>query len=130
MQRAETGRVGDVTRRVALPLVAAGGAVGAGARWGILAVVGSSGFPWATLITNLVGCALLGVFLGRRSPPSIRLFFGAGLCGGLTTFSTFAVEVAGLLRENSRGLAVAYLVASVAGGLTAFQTGRVAGTLR
>ena len=119
-----------MTRRVALPLVAAGGAVGAGARWGVLAVVGSSGFPWPTLITNLVGCALLGVFLGHRSSPSVLLFLGAGLCGGLTTFSTFAVEVAALLREGSGGLAVAYLVASAVGGLTAFQTGRVAGALR
>ena len=119
-----------MTRRVALPLVAAGGAVGAGARWGVLAVVDSSGFPWPTLTTNLVGCALLGVFLGRRSRPSILLFLGAGLCGGLTTFSTFAVEVADLLRQGSGGLAVAYLVASVAGGLTAFQTGRIAGALR
>lgn len=119
-----------MTRRVALPLVATGGAVGAGARWGIIAVVDSSGFPWPTLITNLVGCALLGVLIGRRSRLSIQLFLGVGLCGGLTTFSTFAFEMADLLREGGGGLAFTYLVTSVVGSLTAFQAGRVAGALR
>ena len=125
-----TGRVGDVTRRRGLPLVAVGGAAGAVARWALLAAATPPQFPWPTLLINLVGCGLLGILMGRRTRPSTLLLVGTGLCGGLTTFSTFAVEVADLVRHDDGALGLAYLVASVVGGLAAFRGGRSAGMIR
>ena len=125
-----TGRVGGVTRRRGLPLVAVGGAAGAFARWALLAAATPPQFPWPTLLVNLVGCGLLGILMGRRTRPSTLLLVGTGLCGGLTTFSTFAVEVADLVRHDDGALGLAYLVASVVGGLAAFRGGRSAGMIR
>jgi len=119
-----------VTRRRGLPLVAVGGAAGAVARWALLAAATPTQFPWPTLLVNLVGCGLLGILMGRRTRPSTLLLVGTGLCGGLTTFSTFAVEVADLVRHDDGALGLAYLVASVVGGLAAFRGGRSAGMIR
>ncbi|MFD5422168.1 CrcB family protein [Streptomyces sp. NPDC127069] len=109
-QRAEPqGRV--------LAAVAAGGAVGASARYGVALLwpAGPAGFPWATLWTNVAGCALIGVLMaliseeGRRSPhPLLRPFAGTGVLGGFTTFSTYAVDFSRLLDAGRAGLALAY----------------------
>ena len=111
-------------------MVALGGAAGAVARWALLAAAISPQFPWPTLLVNLVGCGLLGLLIGRRARPSTLLLVGTGLCGGLTTFSTFAVEVADLLRHAELVLGFTYLAASVVGGLAAFRGGRNAGMTR
>lgn len=103
--------------RPPLLLVAVGGTMGAGLRWAVLEATPEAVFPWPVLVVNLVGCALLGALLGPGTPRSTRLLVGTGLCGGLTTFSTFAVEVARLLRADDAPTAVAYIVASVVGGL-------------
>ena len=121
-------------------LVAGGGAVGAGLRWAVLgalpdgdpggdattatlASVGD-GLPWPVVLVNLVGCALLGALLGRGVDSRVRLLVGAGFCGGLTTFSTFAVDAAGLMRDSRAEVAAAYLALSVVLGLGAFLAGR------
>ena len=104
--------------RPPLLLVAIGGTIGAGLRWAVLEATPESVFPWPVLVVNLVGCALLGALLGPGTPRSTRLLVGTGLCGGLTTFSTFAVEVAQLFRANDPYIAVAYIMASVFGGLS------------
>ena len=61
-------------------------------------------FPWATLTVNVVGSALLGVVAGlvvRGSlDPAWQAVLGAGLAGGLTTFSTFSFDVVELVREG------------------------------
>ena len=119
-----------MTRRRGLPLVAVGGAAGAVVRWALLAAATPPQFPWPTLLINLVGCGLLGILMGRRTRPSTLLLVGTGLCGGLTTFSTFAVEVADLLRHDDGALGLAYLAASVVGGLAVFRGGRSAGMAR
>lgn len=119
-----------MTGRRGLPLVAVGGAAGAVARWALLAAATPPQFPWPTLLVNLVGCGLLGILMGSRARPSTLLLVGTGLCGGLTTFSTFAVEVADLLRHDDGALGLAYLAASVVGGLAAFRGGRSAGMTR
>ena len=103
--------------RPPLLLVAVGGTMGAGLRWAVLEATPEVVFPWPVLVVNLVGCALLGALLGLEAPRSTRLLVGTGLCGGLTTFSTFTVEVAQLLRADDAPTAVAYIVASVIGGL-------------
>ena len=116
-----------------LLLVAVGGAVGASARWGLLeSTAGSNGGPAGPiLLANLVGCGLLGLLVGAARTRGVgrttRLLVGAGFCGGLTTFSTFAVEVAAALRDADPSGAVGYTVLSVAGGLAAFLLGRSIG---
>ena len=119
-----------MTGRRGLPLVAVGGAAGAATRWALLAVATPPQFPWPTLLVNLAGCGLLGILMGLRARPSTLLLVGTGLCGGLTTFSTFAVEVADLLRHDDCALGLAYLATSVVGGLAAFRGGRRAGMTR
>jgi CrcB protein len=83
----------------------------------------ANGFPWATLAVNVAGCAVLGlvVVLSERALPSwyFRPLLGTGFCGGLTTFSTFAVEIDLLIRAGHPATAAAYLVASIVIGLAA-----------
>ena len=101
-----------------------GGAFGALARWGLGATLpfDGHGWPWATFTANVVGTALLGYFVTRlqeRLPPSTfrRPLLGTGLCGALTTFSTVQLELVKLARNGDIGVAVAYLLASLAAGL-------------
>ena len=125
-------------------LVAGGGAAGAGLRWAVLGALPDGdpggdattatlasggdglpwGLPWPVVLVNLVGCALLGALLGRGVDSRVRLLVGAGFCGGLTTFSTFAVDAAGLMRDSRAEVAATYLALSVVLGLGAFLAGR------
>jgi CrcB protein len=91
---------------------------------------GTTGFPWATLVVNLVGSSLLGFIvvaaLERLSPTRyFRPLLGTGFCGGLTTFSTFAVEMDLLVRAGRPGTAAVYLAVSLAGALAAARLGMV-----
>lgn len=112
---------------------ALGGALGALARWGVAeAVPGSpAGWPWATLLVNLTGCLMLGVLLGAllpRFPRSrwLRPFLGVGVLGGFTTYSTFGVDVVLLAEAGRPGVAAAYVLVSVVGGVAAVAGGLVA----
>ena len=105
-------------------LIAMGGVAGAGTRWAALTLGPSTTFPWSVLIVNLAGCAILGVLVGRGVHHNARLLIGTGFCGGLTTFSTFTVEAAQLMRADHLGIAAAYLAASVVGGLACFDRAR------
>ncbi|MFG2983017.1 CrcB family protein [Streptomyces sp. NPDC048258] len=111
-----------------LAAVAAGGALGSSARYGIslLWPAGPAAFPWATLWINTVGCALIGVLMvlisegGRAAPhPLVRPFAGVGILGGFTTFSTYAVDFSRLLGEGEAGTALAYAGLTVAAALGA-----------
>jgi CrcB protein len=81
-------------------LVFIGGGIGAATRYGMTLLAGKwfgTGFPWGTLIVNLGGCLAIGVILGLAEKtslvqPSTRLFFVTGFLGGLTTFSSYALE--------------------------------------
>jgi CrcB protein len=112
--------------------IAVGGALGAGARWAVLALWPvAGGFPWPVFAVNAVGCALLGVVLAEEwTHPRARLALhdgaGIGFCGGLTTFSTVAVEVAAFGRDDRLGLGVVYLAASVVVGVAAALAGAAA----
>lgn len=82
----------------------------------------SASFPWATLIVNVSGSVVLGfvivVALERAAPSRyLRPLLGTGFCGGLTTFSTFAVETDSLVRSGRAGVAVVYGLTSTASGL-------------
>jgi len=111
-------------------LAALGGAAGALARWAVAEALprSSGGWPWATLAVNVTGCLLMGVLLAvlaarRPDDDRLRTFLGAGVLGGFTTFSAFAVEVADLLRAGAPVLAASYVVVSVLGGLVAVALG-------
>ncbi|MFI8080210.1 fluoride efflux transporter FluC [Kitasatospora sp. NPDC086009] len=100
----------------AVAAVALGGAIGASARYGagLLWPTGPAGFPWTTLVVNGTGCAVIGVFLvvvteGRPAHPLLRPFFGTGVLGGFTTFSTYALDVRLLLAHGRPGAGAAYL---------------------
>lgn len=104
-------------------LVGAGGAVGATARWMVVAGAVTTGpFPWATLLVNLLGCFGLGLL--APTSRSTALALGTGVCGGLTTFSTFGLELSMLLDDGDVAVAGLYLAASVAGGVASVVAGR------
>jgi CrcB protein len=87
-------------------LIGIGGFIGANVRyWMATWAAGQFGptFPWGTLIINVSGSALLGVFIGWSGnhiavDPRIRLFLAVGFFGAYTTFSTYANESIALLR--------------------------------
>jgi CrcB protein len=115
-------------------LAALGGALGALARWAVAeALPHSSGaWPWSTLLVNLLGCLALGALLAvllARFPhsPWLRPFLAVGVLGGFTTYSTFAMDVVRLTGSGHQVLAVAYVLASVLGGLLAVVTGLLTG---
>lgn len=96
-------------------LVMLGGSIGALSRYGVslLAVkLFGTRFPWGTLMVNLAGCFLIGLAfaLAERGSgvmnPSIRLFFVTGYLGGLTTFSTYALETTNALGAQDSMVAV------------------------
>lgn len=108
--------------------IGVGGALGASVRWAVVAAVGTGSFPWPVLAVNLAGSFVLGAALaaGRDDPRAGLLLHdgvGVGFCGGLTTFSTFAVEVVELLRDGAAATALAYAAASVAGAAAAVVAG-------
>lgn len=107
-----------------LALVAAGGAVGTWGRAALGQVVRREpgGWPWSTLLVNLVGALVLSVMLEllgrlRRGHLPLRLALGTGLMGGFTTYSAFAVETVDLLRTGQPVLALLYAVLTLLGGL-------------
>ncbi|MFE2726020.1 fluoride efflux transporter FluC [Kitasatospora sp. NPDC059327] len=107
-------------------VVALGGAIGASARYGagLLWPTVPGGFPWTTLAVNGAGCAVIGVFLvviteGRPAHPLLRPFFGTGVLGGFTTFSTYAVDARQLLAQGRPGAGAAYLGLTLAVALSA-----------
>ncbi|QCX80758.1 Putative fluoride ion transporter CrcB [Streptomyces sp. YIM 121038] len=111
-------------------LVLTGAAVGAPLRYLTdRAVQGrhDSVFPWGTFTVNVVGCLVLGVLTGAvtygAAPNSAHLLVGTGLCGALTTYSTFSYETLRLAETGARFLAAANAAASVAAGLGAAVTG-------
>jgi CrcB protein len=103
-----------------------GGVLGALSRYAITLGLPNRAdqFPWATLLINLTGSAVLGFVLvliieqfprGRLARPVI----GTGFLGAYTTFSTFMVDAVQLIRVGRAGLAVVYVLASLVGGLGA-----------
>ena len=108
--------------------VAAGGAIGASARYltGIAAIrIMGHGFPWATLTVNVIGSFLMGILVvllahfGNRSAP----FLLTGVLGGFTTFSAFSLDALTLFERGQTGVAGAYVAASVALSLGAIVAG-------
>jgi len=106
----------------------AGGAVGAGARYlfaTAAAQVMGLGFPWGTFGVNIVGGLLMGLLVALLPDGghTWRLFLGAGMLGGFTTFSAFSLELFDLINRSEVVLAGAYAVSSVAGSVIALLIG-------
>ena len=81
-------------------------------------------FPLATFLTNVVGCFLIGLFIGflekqQLANSDLKWFLITGFCGGYTTFSTFGYENFNLLQNQNMGIAFAYIASSVIIGLMA-----------
>ncbi|WP_432048225.1 fluoride efflux transporter CrcB [Streptomyces asiaticus] len=101
-------------------VVAVGGALGATARYGasLLWPTPSSAFPWTILLVNVVGCAVIGVFLVLitemwTAHRLVRPFFGTGVLGGFTTFSTHAVDFTRLIQDGRIAIAFGYLLGTL-----------------
>jgi CrcB protein len=84
-------------------------------------------FPLGILTINVIGSTAMGLVAGwfafkGQAPQDVRLFLTTGILGGFTTFSAFSLDAASLYERGQLGLAVVYVVASVAlsvGGLFA-----------
>ena len=108
-----------------LLLVMLGGALGAGARH-LAGVAGlrwlGPGFPWGTLIVNLLGGLLIGLLAGwllgaQADQRPIWMLLAIGLLGGFTTFSAFSLDLFAMLGRGQLAAALAYAFVSVTGSV-------------
>ena len=107
-------------------LVMLGAAVGAPLRYLADRAVQArhdSVFPWGTFTVNVAGSFVLGVLIYgvavHAVPGSVNALLGTGLCGALTTYSTFGFETVRLLADRARTYAVLNVAASIVAGLGA-----------
>ncbi|MGW0818464.1 FluC/FEX family fluoride channel [Streptomyces viridiviolaceus] len=107
-------------------VVALGGAIGASARYGasLWWPTPTGGFPWTTFWVNVAGCAVIGVLMVvvtelRAGHRLLRPFFGTGVLGGFTTFSTYAVDSRQLFAAGHARTGLAYLAATPLAALAA-----------
>jgi CrcB protein len=112
-----------VADRRELAAIFAGGAIGGAVRTALseLAPASAGGWPWVTFGVNFAGCLLLGYLVTRlqeRLPVTAyqRPLLGTGVCGGLTTFSTFQLDLLRMLDHGRILLAVAYAAVSIGAG--------------
>lgn len=109
--------------------VAAGGAVGSLGRWGIGRALSASlpGLPAGTFVANVLAGLVIGLVGGVNAasplPPEMKSLLTVGLCGGLSTFSTFTNETFGLLESGNVAGAAANIAANVAVCLLAVWAG-------
>lgn len=118
------------SRHGVLAVIAAGGAIGTGTRYGaaLLWPTEAGSFPWTTLGVNAAGCLLIGVLLvtlteAWTAPAWVRPFLATGVLGGFTTFSTYCLDIERLISGGRPGPALGYLVATVLAALAAVVTG-------
>jgi fluoride exporter len=114
--------------------VISGGVLGSVLRWlmAVIVPVAAGGFPWPTFLVNIIGSFVIGFFSTLSGPdgrlfvgPNTRLFVMTGICGGFTTFSSFAVEMLRFVQAGDVRAAVIYLVASVPAWLISVWLGDV-----
>lgn len=92
-------------------------------------------FPWATLLVNVAGCFVIGLLYGLIDAGAIRLsdqartFLTVGLCGGLTTFSTFTHENYLLFQSHAFGIVLIYAAVSLILGFACAWAGHAVATL-
>lgn len=111
-------------------LVAAGGATGAVLRYVVDRLVQrrGAGFPFGTLLVNVTGSAVLGLLAGLAlGGPAVQAAVGVGLCGSMTTYSTFGYETVHLFTERARLHAVLNVVGTIVAGFVAAGLGLLIG---
>lgn len=125
-------RRGLDTDMTACICVGAGGFVGAVFRYLLSGLhTGSSGFPVMTFIINIAGAFAIGALMGAAEKTgfpdgNLMLFLKVGVCGGFTTFSTYALELSGLFTEGKWSMGVLYGLLSVVLCLGAVYAGQAA----
>ncbi|WP_194471574.1 fluoride efflux transporter CrcB [Bradyrhizobium sp. CCBAU 51753] len=121
----------DLPSSLSLTAVAIGGALGSVARYlvaiGAGRLVGAE-FPWGTLVINIAGSFLIGVFAESFAliwsvSQTVRVFLTVGICGGFTTFSTFSLDAIVLMQRGELWAAASYIAASVALSILALFAG-------
>lgn len=111
-------------------LVAIGAAVGAPMRYVTDRAIQrrlASAFPWGTLTVNVIGSAIFGAVMAAAAVggagDGVVAALGFGLCGGLTTYSTFSYETLRLLEGGAGSYAVANVAVHIAAGIGAAAAG-------
>ena len=117
-------------------IVGAGGAIGAIGRYliGLLPMNPENGFPLKTFLINVIGCFIIGIIAALADKnavnPNLVLLIKVGICGGFTTFSSFALETEGLIAKGSIGVALMYVILSlVCGVLAVFAAEKMVGNI-
>ena len=114
-----------------LLIVGTGSFIGGAMRYLLTTLMKSvygQGFPWGTLMVNLLGCFLFGMLFavfGKSSATdnTLYLLLTTGVCGGFTTFSTFANESVQMLQQGNTWGFVGYVATSVVAGLALIALG-------
>ena len=111
-------------------IVGIGGFIGAVCRYliGLIPLEQGSVFPVKTFAINVLGSFVIGVIAALAAKdswldPQIVLFLKVGICGGFTTFSSFALETADMLKSGSEATAVLYVSLSMVIGVAAVFAG-------
>ncbi len=111
-------------------LVFLGGGIGSGLRYLISKILNpyTSNFFIGTFGVNILGCLIIGIILGLSAKSTALsnntiLFLTVGFCGGFTTFSSFALENYGMLREGQITSFVLYTISSIVVGILAVALG-------
>lgn len=125
-QRRELGR----GHGAVLLVIAMGGAIGSLLRYqaGLIWPTPAAAFPTTTLVVNVLGCLVIGVFMVVitevwTAHRLVRPFVGTGLLGGFTTFSTYSLDVATLLRAGEARSALLYLALTAVAAVAAVAIG-------
>ncbi len=105
-------------------MVFLGGGLGSSLRFYISTILNFNELKWIpTLMVNLLGCILLGGFIAAFQKEQLAyqwyILLGIGFCGGLTTFSTFSLELLLLFKNASYLSAILYLILSIGLGIGA-----------
>ncbi len=111
--------------RVPVPVaIAVGSIVGVFVRWGVFDVLGDDVGRARTVLVNGIGCLLMGLFIHRGWREDLRAAVTIGVCGGLTTFSTFALDTSVYLDEAAWRSAAIYVLATAAVSAGTYVFGR------
>lgn len=110
--------------------VGAGGFIGAVLRYLLGLIPLKTDLPIKTFIVNIIGCFAIGIIAGLAEKtlsddPRLVLFLKVGVCGGFTTFSSFALETGGLMSDKHYAAAAVYALSSLILGVIAVFAGQV-----
>ena len=113
--------------------IAIGGAIGSIFRYFLSIIINkywANNFPLATFVTNVLGCFLIGLFVGilekySLSSSALKYLLITGFCGGFTTFSAFAFENFTLFQNQNTFLSLLYIGTSIFVGIIAVWLGLI-----